>query len=67
MDDAQFLVRLAEFDKITLEHGLLQYKHHWSIVDGRVALLVDDIRKIGIFPAFAAAATSGHYPSQARQ
>ncbi|WP_235857404.1 hypothetical protein [Xanthomonas cissicola] len=67
MDDAQFLVRLAEFDKITLEYGLLHYKHRWSTVDGRVSLLVGDIRKIGIFPAFAAAATSCHYPSQARQ
>ncbi|MFB9038438.1 hypothetical protein [Xanthomonas arboricola] len=58
LDDAQFLGRLAEFDKITLEYGLLQYKHRWSTVDGRVSLLVGDIRKIGIFPAFAAAATS---------
>ncbi|WP_407315462.1 hypothetical protein [Pseudomonas sp. nanlin1] len=58
LDDAQFLGRLAEFDKITLEYGLLQYKHRWSTVDGRVSLLVGDIRKIGIFPAFAAAAIS---------
>ncbi|PPT73377.1 hypothetical protein XaplCFBP3122_20775 [Xanthomonas arboricola pv. populi] len=58
LDDAQFLGRLAKFDKITLEYGLLQYKHRWSTVDGRVSLLVGDIRKIGIFPAFAAAAIS---------
>ncbi|KCX01666.1 hypothetical protein DK27_04115 [Xanthomonas arboricola pv. pruni] len=58
LDDAQFIGRLAEFDKITLEYGLLQYKHRWSTVDGRVSLLVGDIRKIGIFPAFAAAAIS---------
>ncbi|AZU14339.1 hypothetical protein AC611_16985 [Xanthomonas phaseoli pv. phaseoli] len=58
LDDAQFLGRLDEFDKTTLEYGLLQYKHRWSTVDGRVSLLVGDIRKIGIFPAFAAAAIS---------
>ncbi|KAB0518949.1 hypothetical protein NY99_19805 [Xanthomonas phaseoli pv. phaseoli] len=58
LTDAQFLGRLSEFDKLTIEYGLLQYKHRWGIVDGRVSLLAGDIRKVGIFPAFAAAAIS---------
>lgn len=56
--DATFLARLWGFDKRTLEYGLIQYRHHWSMPDRRVGSLVGDIRKIGLFPALAATVVS---------
>lgn len=56
--DAIFLTRLWRFDKPTLEYGLIQYRHYWSIPDRRVGSLVGDIRKIGLLPALAAAMVS---------
>jgi hypothetical protein len=41
-----------------MEYGLIQYRHHCGISDGRVAMLAGDIRKIGLFPALTAAAMS---------
>ncbi|WP_395026136.1 hypothetical protein [Comamonas odontotermitis] len=54
--DAAFLARLLCYDKATLEYALLQYRHRWDIFDGRVGLLTGDLRKLGLFPAFAASA-----------
>jgi hypothetical protein len=56
--DADFLVRLRDFDKPTLAYGLVQYRHHYGVADGRVALLAGDIRKIGLFPALMAVAVA---------
>lgn len=54
-DDAEFLARLWAFDKPTLEYGLLHYRHCWRAFDGRVGALAGDLRKLGLFPALAAA------------
>lgn len=56
--DAFFLTHLWSFDKPTLEYGLIQYRHHWSIPDRRVGSLVGDVRKIGLLPALATAVVS---------
>ena len=56
--DAAFLERLWAFDKPTLEYGLLQYRHRWSSFDGRAVVLAGDLRKLGLFPALAAASVS---------
>ena len=52
--DAQFIEQLLKFDKATLTYGLLWYRHHWSSPEGRVGLLVGDLRKLGLVPALAA-------------
>lgn len=52
--DAPYLLRLSEFDKPTLEYGLLQYRCRLSSVDGRLAMLVGDFRKVGLIPGFLA-------------
>lgn len=57
-EDADFLARLQAFDKPTRAYALVQYRHHYGISDGRVALLAGDVRKIGLFPALATAAIS---------
>ncbi|MBD8898380.1 hypothetical protein [Rhodanobacter sp. DHG33] len=56
--DADFLARLKDFDKPTLAYGLVQYRHHHEVSDGRVAMLAGDIRKIGLFPALMAVAVA---------
>ncbi len=56
--DAEFLARLWTFDKPMLEYGLLQYRHRWLTFDGRLAALAGDVRKLGMFPALAAASIS---------
>lgn len=56
--DARYLTRLAAYDKPTLQYALLQYRHRWDVADGRLSLLIGDLRKIGLFPAFAASAIS---------
>ncbi|HBN8432882.1 hypothetical protein [Pseudomonas aeruginosa] len=56
--DAELLARLWVFDKPTLEYGLLQYRHRWESFDGRVTVLAGDLRKLGLFPALAAASIS---------
>lgn len=56
--DANFLTRLWAFDKATLQYGLLQYRHCWDAFDSRVAALSGELRKIGLFPAIAAASVS---------
>ncbi|WP_045761432.1 hypothetical protein [Xanthomonas albilineans] len=52
--DADFLARLHCYEKAVLEYGRLQYRSHFDSLDGRFGLLVGDLRKIGIFPAFIA-------------
>ncbi|MCE5232263.1 MAG: hypothetical protein ABFC67_06470 [Mizugakiibacter sp.] len=56
--DLDFLLQLGDFDKPTLTYGLVQYRHHYGVSDGRVAMLVGDIRKIGLFPALMAVAVA---------
>lgn len=56
LGDTDFLARLQRFDKPTLEYGLIQYRHSYGIMDGRIALFAGDIRKIGLFPALTTAA-----------
>ncbi|HEY4545578.1 MAG TPA: hypothetical protein VIG90_04005 [Pedomonas sp.] len=56
--DSNFLAQLGAFDKAILEYGLIQYRHCWDSFDGRVSLLGGDLRKLGLFPAFAAATLS---------
>lgn len=58
--DARFLTRLWEFDKPTLEYGLIQYRYHWSIPDRRIGSLVGDIRKIGLLPALVTIGLAAH-------
>ena len=52
--DAKWITQLLTFDKSTLDYGLLQYRHHWSSLEGRAAVLAGDLRKLGLFPAWAA-------------
>lgn len=52
--DAEFIKQLLKFDKAALTYGLLWYRHRWSSPEGRVGLLVGDLRKLGLFPALAA-------------
>jgi hypothetical protein len=56
--DADFLARLWAFDKPTLAYAFVQYSHRWNVLDGRQAVIAGDIRKLGLFPALAAAAMS---------
>ncbi|MGV7186982.1 hypothetical protein [Xanthomonas axonopodis] len=48
--DAPYLKELCGFPKALLEYALLQYRHRWGCIDGRVQLLAGDIRKLGFFP-----------------
>lgn len=52
--DAKFTIQLLTFDKATLAYGLLKYRHRWLSPEGHVALLVGDLRKLGLFPALVA-------------
>ncbi|PPU93759.1 hypothetical protein [Xanthomonas albilineans] len=52
--DADFLARLHCYKKAVLEYGRMQYRSHFDSLDGRVGLLIGDLRKIGIFPALIA-------------
>jgi hypothetical protein len=52
--DAKFIGRLLEFDKATLSYGLLQYRFRWSTNENDIAVLMGDLRKIGLIPALAA-------------
>jgi hypothetical protein len=61
-DDARFLTQLRSYDKASLEYALLQYRHCWDSVDGRVALLVGDLRKLGLFPALTASSMAASTP-----
>ncbi|WP_150410746.1 hypothetical protein [Xanthomonas sontii] len=54
LDDVGFMTQLLGYDKATLEYALLQYRHRWDSLDGRVGLLVGDLRKLGLFPALTA-------------
>lgn len=56
--DTRYLIKLAAYDKATLQYALLQYHHHWNTIDSRLSLLIGDLRKVGFFPAFAASAVS---------
>jgi len=58
--DAAFLAKLWSFDKATLEYGLLQYRHSWMSFDGRITMLAGNLRKLGLFPALAAASISAN-------
>lgn len=57
--DEEFLRQLWRFDKATLVYGLTQYRHSWSSFDGRIALMTGDLRRVGLFPAWAAVTMSG--------
>ncbi|WP_152640611.1 hypothetical protein [Xanthomonas sp. MUS 060] len=52
--DADFLARLHCYEKAALEYGRMHYRSHFDGLDGRVGLLIGDLRKIGIFPALIA-------------
>jgi hypothetical protein len=56
--DAKFITELWTFDKATLAYGLLQYRHRWSFLEGRVAVIAGELRKLGLFPALAAVSLS---------
>ncbi|WP_158684117.1 hypothetical protein [Stenotrophomonas sp. MYb57] len=57
-EDADVLNKLWAFDKAALAYGLLQYRHRWSSFDGRISVAAGDLRKLGLFPALAAASIS---------
>lgn len=48
--DAAYLKELCGIPKALLEYALLQYRHRWGCIDGRIQLLAGDIRKLGFFP-----------------
>lgn len=50
---------LRRFNKATLAYGLLQYRHRWSSLESRAAVIGGNLRKFGLFPAWAALAISG--------
>ncbi|HET7062061.1 MAG TPA: hypothetical protein VFI43_07770 [Nitrosospira sp.] len=52
--DAEFITQLLRFDKATLAYGLLQYSHRWSSPEGRAAVFVGDLRKLGLVPTVVA-------------
>ncbi len=56
--DVEFLTQLWTFNKPTLTYAFVQYSHRWNVLDGRQAVVAGDIRKVGLFPALAAAAMS---------
>jgi hypothetical protein len=56
--DEKFITQLWTFDKATLAYGLLQYRHRWLSFEGRVAGLAGNLRKLGLFPAWAAISMS---------
>ncbi|QQC64334.1 hypothetical protein [Paraburkholderia ginsengisoli] len=49
--DAHYVMKLCRYSKPLLEYGLLQYRYRVGISESRAALLVGDIRKLGLFPA----------------
>lgn len=53
-DDVPYVQQLMTYPKALLEYSLLQYRHHWGVVDGRTLLLAGDIRKLGLFPGLLA-------------
>lgn len=52
--DAAYIEQLKAFPKDMLKYALVQYRHRWSRVDGRVMLLSGDVKKLGLFPALLA-------------
>ena len=52
--DAELITQLLTFDKATLVYGLLQYRFRWLSFQDRIAALIGDFRKLGIFPALVA-------------
>lgn len=56
--DLAFLSRLNSFDTNALKYALVQYRQSWEISENRVSLLVGNLRKLGLFPALAAASIS---------
>lgn len=58
LSDAKFVDQLLGYERPLLEYALTQYRHSCGIADGRMAIVTGDIRKVGLFPALAAAAMS---------
>ncbi|MGQ4878511.1 hypothetical protein ACOJCM_08045 [Billgrantia sp. LNSP4103-1] len=56
--DLPFLSQLQKFDISTLQYALIQYRQSWGISENRVSLLAGNLRKLGLFPALAAASIS---------
>ncbi|MCC5883801.1 MAG: hypothetical protein JJU25_14365 [Halomonas sp.] len=56
--DLPFLSQLQKFDTSTLQYALIQYRQSWGISENRVSLLAGNLRKLGLFPALAAASIS---------
>lgn len=56
--DLPFLSQLQKFDTATLQYALIQYRQSWGISENRVSLLTGNLRKLGLFPALAAASIS---------
>lgn len=52
--DAAYIEQLKAFPKDMLKYALVQYRHRWSRVDGRVMLLSGDVKKLGLFPGLLA-------------
>ncbi|NWF32738.1 hypothetical protein HH110_06740 [Stenotrophomonas sp. SAM-B] len=52
--DADLASRLATYGKRELEYVLVQYETKWGLMEDRVALLVGNIRKLGLMPMLAA-------------
>ena len=53
---APFVTRLHGFPKSGLEYALLHYVFHRDGLEGRIALLSGELKKIGLFPALLAVA-----------
>jgi hypothetical protein len=56
--DEKFITDLWAFEKATLDYGLLHYRHCWLSFEGRVEGLAGNLRKLGLFPAWAAISVS---------
>lgn len=56
--DLPFISQLQKFDTSTLQYALIQYRQSWGISENRVSLLAGNLRKLGLFPALAAASIS---------
>ncbi|WP_139051295.1 hypothetical protein [Xanthomonas cannabis] len=57
-EDYGHVVSLKKYPKHLLEYAFMQYKATWNVMNDRTALIVGDLKKLGLMPALAAAALS---------
>ncbi|MCC8488130.1 hypothetical protein VDF13_06835 [Xanthomonas campestris pv. raphani] len=55
-DDYEIVLKLKCYPKHLLEYVLMQYQTTWNVMNGRTALIIGDLMKLGLLPALAAAA-----------